>query len=87
MMTDTEVGGVLQQLRARIAASGVKHVDIAQQTGMNPTAISAILSGRRKMPKRFEARLLRAVGKLEAAERAANAARAQVLKALEDDFR
>jgi hypothetical protein len=80
-------GDVLLQLRARIAAAGVKHVDIAQQTGMNPTAISAILSGRRKMPKRFEARLLRAVGKLEAAERAANAARAKVLKALEDDFR
>ena len=87
MMTDTEIGGVLLQLRARIAAAGVKHVDIAQLTGMNPTAISAILSGRRKMPKRFEARLLRAVGKLEAAERAANAARAKVLKALEDDFR
>ena len=75
------------QLRARIAAAEVEHVDIAQLTGMNPTAISAILSGRRKMPKRFEARLLRAVGKLEAAERAANAARAKVLKALEDDFR
>ena len=87
MMTDTEVGGVLLQLRARIAAAEVEHVDIAQLTGMNPTAISAILSGRRKMPKRFEARLLRAVGKLEAAERAANAARAKVLQALEDDFR
>ena len=87
MMTDTEIGGVLLRLRGRIAEVGVMHCEVGGLMGIDPTQFSAILHGRRKMPKRFEARLLRAVGKLEAAERAANAARAKVLKALEDDFR
>ena len=87
MMTDTEIGGVLLRLRGRIAEVGVMHCEVGGLMGIDPTRFSAILHGRRKMPKGFEVRMLRVLTRMEAAERAANAARAKVLKALEDDFR
>ena len=81
MITDTEIGGVLLRLRGRIAEVGVMHCEVGDLMGIDPTKFSAILHGRRKMPEGFEARLLRVLDRMEAAERAGRAARAMVLQA------
>ena len=83
-MTDTETG-ILLRLRGRIAEVGVMHCEVGDLMGLDSTKFSAILHGRRKMPEGFEPHLLRVLDRMEAAERAARAARAKVLQ--EEDFR
>ena len=53
--------------------------DVAQQLGLDPTAFSAILNGRRTPPADFARRVTAALDRLEQAERAADRARQKVL--------
>ncbi len=48
-------------LLGRIAGTGLRHADVAHEMGLNPTAFSAILNGRRKAPADFEAQCERAL--------------------------
>ena len=71
------------RLRGRIAEMGVKHHEVAGEVGMHYTQLSRILNERQPMPKGFEGRVHSALDRLEAAERAAAAARARVLAEME----
>ena len=67
-------------LLGRIAELGVRKSDVAQQLGLDPTAFSAILNGRRTPPADFGPRVTAALDRLERAEQAADKARQRVLK-------
>ena len=67
-------------LRGRIAELGVRKSDVAKQLGLDPTAFSAILNGRRTAPADFERRVTAALDRLEKAELAADTARQKVLR-------
>ncbi len=69
----------VRHLHVRIAEVGVLHADVAAELHLHPSAFSAILSGRRRPPDGFEARVSQALDRLEAAEKAASEARARVL--------
>ena len=66
-------------IRARIAELGVRHADVANQLRMHPSALSAILRGRRRPPEGFGAKVDATLDLLGEAERAAEEARARVL--------
>ena len=68
-----------RSVQARIAGIGVAHAEVAAHMGLHPSALSAILHGRRRAPKGFDRRITEALDLLEAAERAAERARAEVL--------
>ena len=72
------------RLRGRIAEVGVKHHVVAGAMGMHYTQLSRILNERQAMPEGFEERMHSALDRLEAAERAAAAARARVLAEMEE---
>lgn len=63
----------------RIAELGLVQADVATRLDMHPTMLNHILRGRRPMPEGMEARIHAALDRLEAAERAADEARARVL--------
>ena len=73
------IRGMYGYVRARIARIGIAHADVAAHLELHPTALSAILRGRRQPPAGFEARLTAALDLLEEAEKAASEARARVL--------
>ena len=73
-------GRPFRTLLSRIAGAGLRHADVAQQLGLDPTAFSAILNGRRTPPADFARRVTAALDRLEQAERAADKARQRVLK-------
>ena len=66
-------------LRARIAELGVRHGDVAHALGLHISQFSAYMNGRIPAPADFEANVTAALDRLEAAERAAQAAREKVL--------
>lgn len=69
----------IPEIRARIAAIGVRRGDVARALGIHPTALSAILNGRRTPPADFMERVTAALDLLAAAEKAATEARERVL--------
>ena len=71
--------GMYKSVHARIAEIGITHSDLATHLGVHPSALSAILRGRRRPPKGFGAKVDDALDLLGAAERAAEEARARVL--------
>lgn len=75
MLTYTDI----RRIRGRIAEVGCRQADIADCLGIHETLLNAILRGRRPMPSGMEARVHAALDRLEAAERAAQAARDKVL--------
>ena len=70
----------ISKLLGRIAELGVRKSDVAKQLGLDATAFSAILNGRRTPPADFERRVTAGLDKLEEAEQAADTARQKVLK-------
>ena len=69
----------IRSIRGRIAEIGVRHTEVASCLEMHPTALSAILCGRREPPAGFEDRIKAVLDRLEAAEQAATRARKEVL--------
>ena len=67
------------KLIGRIAEIGVVQADVAVHLGIHPTLLNAMLRGRRPMPEGFEERVNATLDRLEAAEKAAQEARARVL--------
>ena len=80
MVTDTSI----PRLRGRIAELGIRHADIAKAMGMHETQFSAIVRGRREPPSDFDQRAHAFLDTWEAAERAADEARARVLAEMEE---
>ena len=72
----------VRKLRGRIAERGAQHQEVAALIGVHPAQFSLILNERRPMPEGFEEKVLTALDRLEAAERAADA----VLRATADDM-
>ncbi len=70
----------IRQIRGRIAEIGVRHADLAAHLGIHPSTLSAILRGRRTVPKEFVANVTAALDRFEAAEKAANEARTRVFQ-------
>ena len=68
-----------RKIRGRIAEAGVRRRDVAHAIGYSESMFSLILQGDRTMPPDFEARVHTALERLEAAEKAAQVARARVL--------
>ena len=66
-------------IRTRIFQLGLTQERVARAVGYDPTLFSRILNGLRRVPDGFEARVHRTLDRLEAAERAAEEARARVL--------
>ena len=75
MTNTTEIA----RIRGRIAEIGIRQADLAYPMGMHETILNAILRGRRPMPPGFLERIHAKLDKLEAAEKAAQAARERVL--------
>ena len=69
----------ISDLRARIAALGLRKGDVAAAAGLDQSMFSQYLNGRREPPADFEGRVTAALDRLERAERAAEEARAKVL--------
>ena len=67
------------RIQGRIAEVGVRKADLARELGIDASAFSAVLNGRRTPPEGFEARVTAALDRLERAERAADTARQKVL--------
>ena len=67
------------KIMGRIAEIGIRQADLAVALDIHPTLLNAILRGRRSAPLDFEARVNAVLDRLEAAEQAANEARARVL--------
>lgn len=67
------------KIRGRIAEIGLVQADFAAYLHIHPTLLNAILKGRRPAPAGFEARANALLDRLEAAEKAAQAARERVL--------
>ena len=68
------------RIRGRIAEVGVRKADLARELGIDASAFSAVLNGRRTRPADFARRVTAALDRLEKAERAADKARQRVLK-------
>ena len=66
-------------IRERIIHSPVSQERLALDLGVSPAYLSRCLNGLRPMPEGMEKRIHAALGRLEAAERAADEARARVL--------
>lgn len=66
-------------IQQRIAKLGMTQERLAQQLDYDPTLFSRLIRGLRAAPHGFEERVSRALDRLEAAERAAEEARARVL--------
>ena len=71
---------VAPRLRTRIAALGVRHLDVAHQLRIHPSLLSAFLNERRELSSDFAKRITEAVDLLEEAEKAARKARKRVLE-------
>ena len=69
-MTDT---GRIGEVKARMARAGVSQVELAPLVGIEYTALSHILTGRRRPPDDFRFRVDDAIEALEAARAAYNA--------------
>lgn len=67
------------EIRRRLARYRITQDALAAETGIHPSALSRILRGLRRPPKDFERRVNAALDRLEAAEAAADRARAEVL--------
>lgn len=72
----------IRQLRGRLAEIGIQRQVLAKSLGMDPSTLSAILHGRRRVPESFLARATAALDIYEVAERAAQEARARKLAEL-----
>ena len=68
------------KLLGRISELGLRQADLSAYLEMNPTALNAILRGRRPTPENFESRISRALDRFERAEHAAEKARDKVMK-------
>lgn len=66
-------------IKSRMAAFGISQERLAISIGMERSALNRYLRGVRTFPQGFEARIHQALDVLEAAERAADEAREQVL--------
>ena len=77
-MSDTR--GWAARIQGRIAEAGVRKADLARELGIDASAFSAVLNGRRMPPADFERRVTAALDRLEQAERAADKARQKVLR-------
>ena len=69
----------MSEIRTRIFQLGLTQERVARAVGYDPTLFSRILNGLRRTPDGFEARVNLTLDRLEAAERAAEEARARVL--------
>ena len=69
----------LEQLRYRIFTSRIGQYHVAEAVGIAPSVFSQILRGNHPLPESFAAKVLNAISRLEAAEAAADEARARVL--------
>ena len=69
----------VRKLRGRLAEVGVTQQDLADALGINATLLNHFLKGRRKPAEGFEERAYAMLDRLEAAEQAADEARARVL--------
>ena len=67
-------------IRGRIAELGVRHADVARELGIDASAFSAVLNGRRTPPADFARRVTAALDRLERAEQAADKARLKELR-------
>ena len=67
------------ELKCEIVRRGIRQQDVARQIGLNPSAFSLMLSGRRTPPTDFKSRVLTALDMLEQADQAAEEARWRVL--------
>ena len=74
-MVHEEIGAI----RARIAGLGLQQQAVAREAGYEVTAFSRILRGNRGTPDGFVDGVNATLDKLEAAERAADEARARVM--------
>ena len=75
----------MSDIRARIAALGIRQGVVAEQLGMHETLLSTILNERRQPPEDFEATVNATLDRLEKAEKAAAEARERVLAGIEED--
>ena len=66
-------------MRKRLARIGVSQRRLADELGIEPSLFSRQLSGDRRQPADFEARVEAALDRLERAERAAREARERIL--------
>ena len=71
--------GDAMDIRIRIFQLGLTQERVARAAGYDVTLFSRILRGLRRKPEDFEARVNATLDRLEAAERAADEARARVL--------
>lgn len=69
----------IRKLRYRIFESPISQERVAEELGIDPAPFSRILRGLRPAPEGFAERIEAALDRLEAAERAAEAARARVM--------
>lgn len=69
----------MSDIAQRIALSGLTQEAVAVEAGVHPSVMSRVLRGLRRPPKHFERRVNAALDRLEAAEAAADRARAAVL--------
>ena len=69
----------IANFRARIASLNIRRGDVAAVVGIGQSLFSQDLNGRREPPADFGARVGAALNRLEAAEQAADEARAKVL--------
>ena len=70
----------ISQLRGRIAESGIRRQDLAEQLGYSESTFSLYMTGKRPAPDDFAEKLLDALDRLERAEAAAREARQKVLE-------
>ena len=63
----------ISEIRARMARAGVAQTDLAPLVGIECTALSRMLSGRRRVPADFAFRVDDALAAIEAARAAYNA--------------
>ena len=69
----------LAQVEGRIARARIRKADLARLLFLDPSAFSAILTGRRTPPPDFQKKVNAALDKLERAEKAGQKARDRVL--------
>ena len=68
-----------RRLKAEIVRRGIWQHNVARQLGIDSSTFNLYLNGRRTPPEGLEERVTAALERLEAAERAADEARARVL--------
>ena len=71
---------VVSRLWTRIAALGVRHVDVAHQLRIHPSLLSAFLNERRELSSDFEKRITETVDLLEEVEKTARKVRKRALE-------